>query len=150
MQAFARRSERSWAALGPLPAIAAGIAALAVVYILVLPPIFHALIELPDPAKIAISLALVAPLACLMGMPFPIGIAHLARDNQDLVPWAWAINGCASVVAAVLATLLAMHFGFTAVVLLAIAIYLAALAALPGVAAGLPESRMTVASGSGR
>ena len=149
MQAFARRSERSWAALGPLPAIAAGIAALAVVYILVLPPIFDALIELPDPAKIAISLALVAPLACLMGMPFPIGIAHLARDDQDLVPWAWAINGCASVVAAVLATLLAMHFGFTAVVLLAAAVYLAAPAAMAGVAAASPESRTALVSGSG-
>jgi spermidine synthase len=150
MHAFARSSERSWTALGPLPAIAAGIAALAVVYILVLPPIFDALIELPDPAKIAISLALVAPLACLMGMPFPIGIAHLARDNQDLVPWAWAINGCASVVAAVLATLLAMHFGFTGVVLLAAAIYLAAPAALAGVGIFLPEPRTATASDSGR
>ena len=131
-QALARRSERSWVALGALPAIAAGIGALAVTYIFALPPIFDALIDLPDPAKIVISLALVAPLACLMGMPFPIGIAHLARENQDLVPWAWAINGCASVIAAVLATLLAMHFGFTVLVTLAGAIYLAAPAALSG------------------
>ena len=32
------------------------------------------------------------------------------------MPWAWSINGCASVVSAVLATLLAFHFGFAAVI----------------------------------
>ena len=149
MQALALRSRRSWAAPGPLLAIAAGIAGLAVLYIFALPPIFDALIDLPDPVKIAISLALVAPLACLMGMPFPIAIAHLARENQDLVPWAWAINGCASVIAAVLATLLAMHFGFTAVVLLAAAIYLAAPIALGGVAVSVPERRTATGSAPG-
>jgi hypothetical protein len=41
----------------------------------------------------------------------------------DLVPWAWAINGCASVISAVLATLLAIHFGFAAVMLAAIGVY---------------------------
>jgi hypothetical protein len=43
-----------------------------------------------------------------------------------LVPWAWGINGCASVVSAVLATLLAIEFGFTAVVALAVALYVLA------------------------
>jgi hypothetical protein len=45
------------------------------------------------------------------------------------VPWAWGINGCASVIAAVLATLLAVHFGFTAVVALAATLYACAAAA---------------------
>jgi hypothetical protein len=40
------------------------------------------------------------------------------------VPWAWAINGCASVIAAILATLLAIHFGFAVVVMIAIMLYL--------------------------
>jgi hypothetical protein len=44
------------------------------------------------------------------------------------VPWAWGINGFASVVSAVLATLLAIHFGFTIVIVLAIIIYIAAAA----------------------
>ena len=46
-----------------------------------------------------------------------------------LVPWAWAINGCASVLSAILATLLAMTFGTRAVVLTAAALYLLAGAA---------------------
>ena len=35
-----------------------------------------------------------------------------------LVPWAWAINGCASVVASVLAAILAISYGFTVVLAL--------------------------------
>jgi L-cystine uptake protein TcyP (sodium:dicarboxylate symporter family) len=40
-----------------------------------------------------------------------------------LIPWAWGINGCASVISAILATLIAMQFGFTVLVFLAIALY---------------------------
>ena len=45
--------------------------------------------------------------------------------------WAWAINGFASVVGAVLATLLAIHLGFAAVIILAVLIYGLAAFALP-------------------
>jgi hypothetical protein len=44
---------------------------------------------------------------------------------------AWAINGCASVTGAVLATLLAVHVGFTAVVVVALVLYGVAAAARP-------------------
>jgi hypothetical protein len=103
-----------------------GIGTIAVLYLFLLPPVFDALIALPDLAKIPISLALIAPLACLMGMPFPLGISVIASRSADLVPWAWGINGCASVIAAILATLLAIHIGFSAVVVLAVALYLMA------------------------
>ena len=43
--------------------------------------------------------------------------------SEALVPWAWAINGFASVVATLAATLLAIHFGQTAVVVLAAMLY---------------------------
>jgi len=66
-----------------------------------------------------------------MGMPFPLGLVALAEGAEDLVPWAWGINGFASVVAAILATLLAIHFGFRAVVLLAAALYLGAAFVFP-------------------
>ena len=49
---------------------------------------------------------------------------------RDTIPWAWAINGFASVVGAVLATLLAIHLGFAAVILLAVIIYGIAAASL--------------------
>ncbi len=62
-------------------------------------------------------------------MPFPLGLRRVAGRAPALVPWAWGINGCASVLSAPLATLLAIHFGFTAVVGLALVLYLLAAAA---------------------
>ena len=74
---------------------------------------------------------LIAPLAFLMGMPFPLGLDSIARRDATLVPWAWGINACASVVAAVLAALVAIHLGFTAVVLAALLLYIGATTAWP-------------------
>jgi hypothetical protein len=111
---------------GPLRLAVLGIALIAVLYLVLLGPIFEVLIAFPDWAKIMISLALIAPLASLMGMPFPLGLAQVASQSEDLLPWAWGINGCASVVASILATLLAIHFGLAAVVSLAVALYLLA------------------------
>lgn len=70
-----------------------------------------------------------SPLAFLLGLPFPAGLARVAREFEALIPWAWAVNGCASVAGAVLAALLAVHLGFTVVVILAVILYLLALGA---------------------
>jgi hypothetical protein len=71
-----------------------------------------------------------APLAFLMGLPFPLGLARLERDGPALIPWAWAVNGCASVVAGVLAAMAALSYGFTAVLLAGAACYAGAWLAL--------------------
>ena len=106
-------------------------ASISLTYLMILPEVFSALIHLPDTAKIVISIVLIAPLAICMGMPFPTGTMRLAKTGRDSVPWAWAINGFASVVGAVLATLLAIHLGFAAVIILAVLIYGLAAFALP-------------------
>jgi hypothetical protein len=108
------------------PVAAIGLIALG--YLVALPVLFRALTPLADALKIPVAMGLIAPLAFAMGMPFPLGLADLARGSPALIPWAWAVNACASVVAAVLATLLAIHLGFNAVVLLAVLLY--ALAAM--------------------
>ena len=113
----------------PMAWLAAGIAGIALVYLLALPAIFRHLMPLSDLARIAISVALIAPLAFAMGMPFPLGLARLAGRADALIPWAWGINAYASVIAAILATVLAIHLGFGAVVVLAVALYAAAAAA---------------------
>lgn len=109
-----------------------GIALLTLLYRLGLGPVFDALGGLAQSLKIAAAAALVAPLAFCMGMPFPLGMAALGRTAPEWIPWAWAVNGCASVLSAVLATLLAVHLGFNAVVVLAIALYLLAALTFPG------------------
>lgn len=64
-----------------------------------------------------------APLAFLMGLPFPLGLAWLERRGPRLIPWAWAVNGCASVVSGVLAAMAALSYGFSAVLLAGAACY---------------------------
>ena len=97
---------------------------LALVYLQLLPPIFHRCLASSEALKIAVSIGLIAPLAFFMGMPFPLGIDWLQRHHPHLIAWAWGINGYASVVSAILATCLAIAFGFNVVILLAIGIYL--------------------------
>ena len=57
----------------------------------------------------------------------------------DLVPWAWGINGYASVLSAIVAPMLAMTFGTRAVVLTAAALYVIAGLARHRAARGRPE-----------
>jgi len=92
-------------------------------YAIALPPLFGELVALAAPVKIALSVILIAPLATAMGMPFPRALAALGQSAPALMPWAWAINGCASVVSAVLAVLLASQAGFTAVLMAALGLY---------------------------
>ena len=124
-----RLADRGLSALG---VAALAIASVAALYLAALGPTLRWLIHLPQPAKVAVALALIAPLAVPMGMPFPLGVGRLHARRRELIPWAWGINGCASVVSAVLATLLALHLGFGAVITLAAALYLAAWAIFRG------------------
>jgi hypothetical protein len=112
----------------PVTVAVAGIALIAVLYLVLLPPLFAQLMGLSDGIKMALSVLLIAPLAFCMGMPFPIGLTRVANTAPDFIPWAWGLNGFASVISASLATVLAIEFGFTAVILIALGLYVAAAA----------------------
>jgi hypothetical protein len=73
--------------------------------------------------RIATTVALQFPLGFALGMFFPTGLELLRRVEPRLVPWAWAVNGVASVAATVLAVILGIELGFTRVALIAAAIY---------------------------
>jgi hypothetical protein len=77
-------------------------------------------------AKLLITIVSIGIPAFLMGMPFPMGLQLVSKKQQQLVPWAWGINGCISVISTSLATIIAVESGFTAVMLLASAAYLMA------------------------
>jgi hypothetical protein len=62
-----------------------------------------------------------------MGVPFPRGIGWLEGRAIGLIPWAWAVNGAASVVASVGAALLALSFGFSWVLIAGAMCYAGAL-----------------------
>ncbi len=109
-----------------------GIVILGTAYLFLLDPLFEHLMTLPIYLKILISILLIAPLAFCMGIPFPLAILHLGQLSPAQIPWAWGINGCASVISAVLATLLAIHFGFTFVIVVALLLYILVLFSFPG------------------
>ncbi|HEY8475820.1 MAG TPA: hypothetical protein VIN09_03005 [Chloroflexota bacterium] len=98
-------------------------------HLALLPELVQRLLGEPLGVRVLAAVALVAPLGVLMGMPFPLGIRMVQAARPELVPWAWGINGCASVVGPVLAVVIAMAGSFTVVMMLAAALYLVALVA---------------------
>ncbi len=113
-----------------LATVACALTALAAAYQAGLDAVFRACAALPDAAKIALGVALLAPFAFLMGVPFPLGLQWVSDHAPALLPWVWGINGCASVAGACLATTFAVHFGFRAAVSAGGAAYLLACLAL--------------------
>jgi hypothetical protein len=63
-------------------------------------------------------------------MPFAHGVTLVQRSSPAFVPWAWAVNGSATVVGSVVTVIVSMNFGFRAVLLAAVAIYAVAFLAV--------------------
>lgn len=105
------------------PLTAAVIAMLVVIYSLSLPAASGLLAPWALPVKIAAVFLLFTPLGLLMGIPFPTGLRILGEAAPLLIPWAWVINGCCSVLAPILAIMLATLAGFTVVLTLGAAAY---------------------------
>jgi hypothetical protein len=82
-----------------------------------------AALSLPLAARVALGAAALYPLGFVMGTMFPRGIGHLEAVAPGMIPWAWGINGTLSVVSAVLAALMALSSGFTAVLLVGAGCY---------------------------
>ncbi|GAB4550078.1 MAG: hypothetical protein Kow0063_44740 [Anaerolineae bacterium] len=116
------------------------LAALVFVYPILLPPLFEGTFGLPLAGRMAISALALGPLGLLMGTPFPQGLAVARQRAPGLLAWIWAVNGCASVVSAVLAPMVALSSGFQTVMLVGAGSYLAALLSL-GRFWGLPGGR---------
>jgi len=98
-----------------------------VLYPLVLPFVFRLLLGQSLGLRLVVSVLSLAPLGFLMGVPFPKGVEIIGRLAPDLVPWAWGINGCTSVLASILSAMLAISFGFSRVLVGGSVAYAAAL-----------------------
>lgn len=104
---------------------------LAASYPIVCDLVFDATLDLATPARIAIAVAMLAPLALFMGMPFALGVGRLRDETGSLVAWAWGINGYTSVIGSVLTVVLSIAFGFDAVVWCGALVYAVAWWAAP-------------------
>lgn len=128
---FSPRDARIWA-------IPAGIAVYVAVFLGLSSFFVSHLIGLPLAARIFLTAVALAPMGFLLGVPFAYGLRVVNLHHPSLAPWAWAVNGCASVIGSIATVVISMNFGFAAVLVTAAIVYVAGFAALSGVKA--PES----------
>ena len=100
-----------------------GVVGIITLELFVMPVVFNWALGFALPWRVAISIALLAPVGLLLGMPFPIGLRLLGEEDSLLVPWAWAINAFFTVIGSVSAMILGMILGFTAVEIISAACY---------------------------
>jgi hypothetical protein len=94
--------------------------------------LIHGILHLSAGARYVIGAALLLPVGLLMGIPFSLGMRHLL-DTPRQRTYAWAANGCASVLAAILSEQVAVAIGIPAILGCAMAGYAAAWAASRGI-----------------
>ena len=82
--------------------------------------------------RLAVAVAVVAPAGFVMGTLFPLGMSVARRIPESPTAWFWALNGGASVVASVLAMVVATNAGIERLLLLGAATYAAGLLLLAG------------------
>jgi hypothetical protein len=114
---------------GAARALAVAVVVLAGCYAFGLDVVTPALLAMPLAVRIAVALAVTAPLGFALGAFLPLGVSCIARKvatPAPLVAWAWATNGFFSVIGSVATTMLAMTFGFRVVFAVAGVTYLAA------------------------
>jgi len=99
-------------------------------YLLVFPRL-ATLVSLPFASRVAIVFALVAPIGLCLGAFFPWALERIKETQPAFVPWAWGLNGIASVVAPVLSVGVSMTWGISALLIAALPVYLLAGIVLP-------------------
>jgi hypothetical protein len=102
------------------------------VAVLAVSPTFDALAHWHRPLRVAVAIAVLAPVGFLLGRPLPLAVRGLARDSPGVVAWAWGVNGAASVLGSVLALVLALAFGLDQALLAGGALYAGTFVVLGG------------------
>ena len=77
------------------------------------PAMLHGLRGASMPLRITVAVLILFPMGFFMGMAFPIGMKLAARRSETLTPWLWGVNGATSVLASVLAVVIALSAGIT-------------------------------------
>ena len=104
------------------------VAIVAALLALVVSNTLTALVWLPWIVKMALTVAFIAPLGFIMGMPFPAALQRLEEWHAPSVRWAWSLNAAASVFGSVAALVAAIYMGLTQTLVMGGLFYLAALA----------------------
>ena len=88
------------------------------------PIVFDATLALRVEWRAAIAVLVIAPLAGCMGMLFPMGVRLLGDRARGFLPWAWAINGCFSVLGIFASHIMGLFWGFDRALLVGFGVYL--------------------------
>jgi spermidine synthase len=102
----------------------------AVVLSLAVATLLGALVWLPFGLKAAMTIALIAPLGFVMGMPFPTALQRLEEWHAPSVRWAWSLNAASSVLGSVGALVCGIYLGLVQTMIVGGLFYLAALAVI--------------------
>jgi hypothetical protein len=103
---------------------------LVVIYSFIQPVLSAVLLSFDLIPRMILWFIMLLPLGFFMGIPFPTGMKVLGEKCQTLIPWAWAINGCLSVLAPILTIMIALTTGFQTVLWSSALAYLLAFFAL--------------------
>ena len=76
--------------------------------------------------RVMLAVVILIPPGFVMGMPFPLLVRRLEASYPERIPWAWGVNGFASVVGSIGAVILGMTAGYTFVLLFGVLCYLLA------------------------
>jgi hypothetical protein len=87
-----------------------------------LSPMMNSIISLGNFLRYTLSLTFLIPPGFLMGLPFPLGIRFLLKFPAHR-SYAWTVNGCASVLAAIASAQIALGLGIFAIMIFAISAY---------------------------
>ena len=88
------------------------------------PVIFNQFLGVSFFMRVCLSISLIFPVGFILGMPFPIGLEFLGKANPESIPWAWAINGYATVIGVSTSGFAAMQIGFSNLLWVSLSIYL--------------------------
>jgi spermidine synthase len=110
--------------------VLAAVAALIAVLAMSVAPMVRAAATWPMPVRMLMTVAMIAPVAFCMGMPFPSGLRRLEQRHAPSLRWAWSLNAAASVLGSVGSVMLAIYFGLRATLLMGGVLYLIALAVI--------------------
>jgi hypothetical protein len=100
------------------------------------------------PIRMFVTCLAIAPVAFLMGMPFPSGLRRLDRLHPPSLRWAWSLNAAASVLGSVSAVIFAIYFGLRATLLVGGGLYLLALLLVSITRAPSPSDKSVTDSAS--
>jgi len=91
-----------------------------------LPSVIEATLAWSEGIRTIVAIFFLVGPGLLMGMPFPLLIHRMKQRYPERIPWAFGVNGFASVLGTVSAVLLSMTGGQTAVLLAGVFFYLVA------------------------